>query len=205
MILSGFDGAQWQSGGSRKVYEDNLDNGLPYWLTLNAGASFTQGTIGSVGGMTLSPDSNGVIELAGPDLDLGIIRGAKLEVMFTGGAGGGVEIQMGFFSESSGVLARQGSSDNYVLLSGVAGGIMNRQTGYYELLGTGKRFNPCVQFDTKQETLFIGDCDQISAARVFASGEYTKTTVIKPRIKFINASGGFTRRIHHIKLTLDWV
>lgn len=205
MIFSGFDGVQWPSGGVRKVYEDNLDNGLPYWLTLNPGATFTQSAIGSVGGVTLSPDSNGVIDLSGPDLDLNVIRGAKLEFVCTGAAGSNVEIQAGFFSANDGVLARQRSSDNYMQMSGLVSGVLNSQNGFYELNSTSKRFNPCVQFDAKQETLFIGDGDQISAARTFAAGEYTKSSVIKPRLKFINAAGGFTRRVHHVKLTIDWI
>lgn len=97
MIYSGFDGKLWPAGGTRKVYEDNLDNGLPYWMSLNAGASFTQNAIGSVGGMTLSPDSSGVIDLNGPEIDLNTVRGISLEFICTGAAGGNVEVQAGFF------------------------------------------------------------------------------------------------------------
>lgn len=205
MIYSGFDGKLWPAAGTRKVYEDNLDNGLPYWLSLNAGATFTQNAIGSVGGMTLSPDSSGVIDLSGPDIDLNTVRGVSLEFICTGAAGNNVEIQAGFFSEKDGVLARQRSSDNYMLMSGIVSGAMNNQNGYYELNSTSKRFNPCVRFDTRQLTLAIGDGDQISAVRALSSSEFTKAAAVRPRLKFINPTGGFTRRVHYVKLTIDWI
>ncbi|MFV5089248.1 hypothetical protein ACJ42G_026320 [Klebsiella pneumoniae] len=205
MIYSGFDGKLWPAGGTRKVYEDNLDNGLPYWLSLNAGASFTQNAIGSVGGMTISPDSSGVIDLNGPEIDLNTVRGISLEFICTGAAGGNVEVQAGFFSASDGVLARQRSSDNYMLMSGLVSGVLNSQNGYYELNSATKRFNPCVRFDTRQLTLSIGDGDQISAVRALSASEFTKAAAVRPRLKFINAAGGFTRRVHYVKLTIDWI
>lgn len=200
-----FDGRPVPRGDLVKVFTSNLDNGLPDWLELNSGAAFTQNSYASGGGLIITSDSSGLIELTGPEFMLGDLVGMELDFTISGGATADVRVRFGFFSSNSGVLVNQTNEGAGCYIMGVQSSGATTSTAVdYEIGGDTKRFHPCINFCPQTRELYVGDGDQVSGFKTMNTSDFSADSPVKPTIQF-QSSAAFQRVVHKINFSLYWL
>lgn len=200
-----FDGKPVPRGDLVKVFASNLDNGLPEWLKLNSGASFTQNSYASGGGLIITSDTSGLIELTGPEFVLGDLVGMEMDFVISGGATDDVRVRFGFFSANSGVMVNQTNEGSGCYIMGVQStGATTATAVDYEIGGGTKRFHPGVNYCPQTREFYVGDGDQVSGFKIMSTTDFSANAPVKPTIQF-QSSAVIQRVVHKINLSLYWL
>lgn len=205
-ILTGPDGALRSFGALHKQYRaDMLDGALPSWLTLSGSGASSGASSADGGGVAVTTAStlDSIATLSAPSVDLAGLTAIRICVVVSDSA-----TDRHFYLNLSGTnvggqLQQYNRSDATALRALRAGPAQTENEVPFNLGGPDSRVGLSLLLVTSDNTLALGEGDQIWAAEVFGADMDLGT--ITPSVAWrTKAAAAVTGNLHQIIIDYWW-